>query len=330
MADSPSQAALSNYKRGSQRDSVLEPLQPSVLKGHGSTVDELETDVRAADLENDPEILRDLKKIRNCDKIIQAAELMTQASELLLDVRSNGEEMEIEAVRGFLQMAQLAVEGLCVCNESAIVAVAPGRISWPVMMEIGGTEQRKIVESKLKRIKLGCRSTSNISGNALVWSPSLHKFVVTMLYAAVAAIHADKVYSKGEKTQPIRIKSLRAGLGGNFGKVVRLVHGYDFKDWRKSDLDDFRRSIKELRAFPEVTPDSFNAWFAACRALLVCITKDEFHLPRHNLHGLGQVRAWNAGGDDVFDAAAAYREGIVEKMKSALQTVLRVPRKKQG
>lgn len=298
--------------------------EQSVLENRDPTVEELELALRGMGLDSDPEIARELGHLKNKNNIVRAEKLMIEAHELLADLQKCGGEMEIEAACGFYEMARLAIDGLDQCGDKSVVPVAETKIHWPVMVEPGGNAKRETIDSELKRIKLGTRTSSEVRVNSVLTQPSRHKFVVTLLYWTVQAIHnLDRLANLADK-HPERIAHLRADMEVKYKMLMSFVNGYEANEWRKKDLKRFGKAVKALHACPEVNAGSFNAWFEACLALLACITRNEFYLPQYKLRNLGDPRANKREGLD-----SDRRAGITGALKSALTTVLKIPRKKR-
>lgn len=311
--------------KGIRRGSKIEALERSISENRDPTLEELEAALQEVALDSDPESARQMTRLRNKDRIVRAEKLIQETLELLTALRKAGGEMEIEAVSGFYEMARLAIDALNQCNEESIVSVAEKKIHWPVMAEPGGNAKRETIESELKQIKLGTRTSSQVRVNAVLTQPSRHKFVITNLYWTVQATHTlDRLAHLADK-HPERIAQLRADMDEKYKMLMKSVDGYEANEWRDQDRKKFAKAIKNLRKFPEVNAASFNEWFAACLALLDCITHGEFHHARYKLRNLGEARAQKREGLE-----SDYRDGITGALKSTLKTVLKIPRKKVG
>ncbi len=315
---------------GIRRGAEVEVLERANAENRDPTIEEVEAAVREVGLENDPKMVRDLKELRDSEKIIKASELMIEAYALLRDLQKSGGESEIEAIAGFLEMSQIAIGGLEECSLESRRLVASKRFDWPVMMELGGEDFRRVVEFWLKEIKLGTEAKGKVRTSALIQNAKIHKFIATRLYLTVKGIHDTKRLKRGEQSHPLRFASLRRDAEEHFKELIRLVDGYGVRKWRKEDKKDFDSKLEKLKDAPEVNEKSFAAWFAACRALLVCITQDQFDLPRHQLRQKGEARAQKGGSDQVFTASAYYKKGIGESLKSSLRSVLKLRPQKKG
>ncbi len=301
--------------------------EQSVLENRDPTVEELELALRGMGLDSDPEIARELGHLKNKNNIVRAEKLMIEAHELLADLQKCGGEMESEAASGFYEMARLAIDGLDRCGDESIASVAEKKIDWPVMFELG--DKLETIEAELQRIRLGTRTSSHVRVNAVLTQASRHKFVVTLLYWTVRATHhLDRLANLADK-HPERIAQLRADMEVKYKMLMTFVNGYEANEWRDQDRKKFADAIKELRKHPEINAASFKEWFAACLALLACITRNEFYLPQSDLRKLGEPRARKREGiDGIKDSD--YRDGITKALRSALMTVLKVNRKKSG
>ncbi len=313
-----------------RKGAKVEALESATSENRDPTIEEVEAAVREVGLENDPETVRNLENHRNSEKILKAAELMIEASSLLHELRQCGGEMEIEAIMGFQELTKLAIEGVEECSLASRTLVASKRVDWPVMMELGGEDFRRVVEFWLKEMKLGIEAKGKVSTNALIQNAKIHKFIATRLYLTVKGIHDTKRLKRGEQSHPLRFASLRKDAEEHFKGLIRLVDGYGVRKWRKEDKKDFDSKLEKLKDAPEANEKSFAAWFAACRALLVCITQDQFDLPRHQLRQKGEGRAKKGGADHVFTASAYYKKGIGESLKSSLRSVLKLRPQKKG
>jgi hypothetical protein len=307
----------------------VEALRNAISENRDPTIEEVEAAVREVGLENDPESVRHLENLRDSEKIIKASELMIEAYALLRDLQKRGGEMEIEAVQGFLEMAELAVDGLGECSEEATVSVAEKKTSWPVMMEGSGKTALETAQAEFERIKLGSRNSSEVKISAVVTAASRHKFVATLLYWTVRAIFNLNRLSRSVENEPIRMERLENDLAVKYKMLMQLVNGFEANDWREEDRQELGKKLKALRACPDVNTASFKEWFGACLALLDCITQSQFYLPHYKLRNLGEARAQNREGTEGRKDSH-YRDGITGALKSALKTVLKINRKKEG
>jgi len=312
---------------GIRKGAKVDALERAMAENRDPSMEELEAAVLEIGMENDPEMVRSLERLRDMDKIVKAAALMIEAYTLLRELQKRGGEMEVEAVQGFLEMAELGIDGLGECSEQSRVSVAETKTSWPLMMEGNGTKAIEAAQAGLEKLKLGSKNSSEVRINAVVTAASRHKFVATLLYWTVRSVFNLDRLSRTVKEQPIRMAHLKEDMAEKFKMLMQFVNGYEANDWRAEDMQHFVKKLKALHACPEVNAASFNEWFAACLALLDCITHGEFHHARYELRNLGEARAQEREGIDG-KKDSDYRDGITSAMKSALKTVLKISRKK--
>lgn len=268
------------------------------------------------------------------EKIAAAAgEKIIDAVILLNELRRHKGWAEKEAVRGFMHMADEAISGLRDCSAVAQASEARERHDWPVMMELNAPSQIKEIYGFLKGIHLGENASGQISVGAMAQSRSTHKEVAAMLYTAVLSTVRTAMFNTNQPTADKKKEVLGELWRSNVLAVVKILDGYDVAEWEHEHLEIFKQSVKELYFYPNVMSENFNKWFAACRALLVCITKNEFQLPKHKLQDSGFARAAKKSGKKVGEITMKKgergygREGIVDTLKSDLKTALRSSRK---
>jgi hypothetical protein len=261
-----------------------------------------------------------------------AGEKIIDAVILLNELRKHKGWAEIEAVRGFMHMADEAISGLQDCSAVAQSSEARERHDWPVMMELNSPSEKEEIDGYLKGIHLGENASGQISVGAIAQSRSTHKEVAAMLYTAVLSTVRTAMFNTHQPTADKKKEVLGELWRSNVLAVVKQLDGYDVAEWEPMHRTKFEQKVKELYFYPNVTSENFNKWFAACRALLVCITKDEFQLPRHKLQDRGIARAAKKSGKKVGEVTMKSgergygREGIVDTLKSDLKTALRLPR----
>lgn len=312
-----------------RKGAKVEALESAISENRDPTIEEVEAAVREIGMQSDSEMVCRLERLRDMQKIKKAGDLIIEAYALLGDLQKKGGEMEIEAVQGFLEMAELGIDGLGECSERSTVSVAEAKISWPVMMEGFGTGALQIAQSDLKKIKLGSRNSSTVRINAVITAASRHKFVATLLYSIVRSNFDLMCLSRTAQDQPIRMARLKRDLKTKSKMLKRLLKGYEANEWREEDRQKLVDKMEALHGCPEITTTSFNNWFAACVALLDCITQSKFYLPRYKLHNLGNARAMKREGTSG-KKNSDYRDGIIKALRSALKTVLKVNREKMG
>lgn len=311
-------------------DDAMQGLKCAGFENREPTVQELEPALRKAGLIDRPDVVQKLHRMIKNEAGVEPARCIARACKVLRQMQKFGGAMEVEAITGFLEMALLAIEGLDGCSLESRRLVAIKRNDWPVMMELGGEDYRKVIDVGLRRIQLGKEVEGKVSANALIQHSDFHKSIATQLFLTVKGILDSRHLQKHEQILPQRFFSLREDAEENYKELIRRLGGYSADKWQPDHKRDFDSKLENLKLSPEVNSKSFPSWFAACRALLVCITHDQFHLPCYKLREKGENRAQKWGADSKFKAEAYYKKGIGESLKSSLMTVLKVRRRKQG
>lgn len=303
---------------------------PSTLN-KGSVSKPTETTTPRSSSGKDPEA--EAKELM-LEKIAAAAgEKIIDALILLNELRRHKGWAEKEAVRGFMHMADEAISGLRDCSAVAQASEARERHDWPVMMELNAPSQIKEIDGYLKDIHLGENASGQISVGAMAQSRSTHKEVAAMLYTAVLSTVRTAMFNTNQPTADKKKEVLGELWRSNVLAVVKILDGYDVAEWEPKHRKKFEQSVKELYFYPNVTSETFNKWFAASRALLICVTKNEYHLPKHKLKNLGSTAVANKTGKKVGEVTMKKGErgygrgGIMDTLKSDLKTALRLLRK---
>lgn len=267
------------------------------------------------------------QKFETSLKILRAGELIAEAKVLLREICSAGEEFQMHALEGYLEAADAGIAGIRSISIATQRQAARVRTDWPVLLERDSPAYQTEVHKYLKTIDLAKDTTGELKVGLVARQRSPQKELIAELYLVVNAIQRTSMI-EGTAISPNRRTTIDLALGRKLASLQKRLNGYPSTEWRRQDVRALADAIKSL---PEFSEKSFSLWFKACRALLVCITKNKFHLKRHGLYSMGEWRARkNADRTTLHnedDFAAERREGITEGLKSMLCTLLKPSRK---
>lgn len=229
------------------------------------------------------------------------------------------------AIESFLQMARMGIGGLKEFSADDLKNVACREISWPVEVEVLSPLESKEIKKNISEIGLGLNSEMVPKISALLKgrqkeheSCSTIKDVANHLYRIVYGLsNQSKISQAGRGARWEEVQKLATQ---RMALLITAVRGYN--QWNPRHIEDFKSSLAGL---PAPTRAAFAKWFAACKSLLVLVTRDEFHLDRHGLSWHGEHRKIKRGATHRKSNA---REGISEALQSALRTLVGTPLKK--